>query len=230
MDLISNKPCIISCGVGGWYPAGIDRMERSLIHHGYAGDMIFWRNEYPPYSLPHEENPYAFKVYAFKEAFRRGYKTVVWLDCSFWCIKHPMPLFDIIIENGVFAFRSGYNCANTCPDNLLDDVGIGRDFAETIPETATGIVGLHIDNPDAKKVFEYWEDFCNRGLFRNSRWHNMSESADPRFLFGRQDQSAFSMALYKADVSFLYEDYVAYYNNGKPGYNPDKCYFFIGGL
>lgn len=230
MDLTQNKPCIISCGVGGWYAAGIDRLENSLVHHGYAGDTIFWRNEYPPNSPTHEENPYAFKIYAFKEAFNRGYKTVMWLDCSFWCIKHPMPLFDIVIENGIFAFRSGYNCANTCPDNLLDDVGIGRDLAETIPETATGIVGLHIDNPDAKKVFEYWEDFCNRGLFRNSRTHNLGESLDTRFLFGRQDQSAFAMSLYKAGVSFLYEDYVAYYNNGRPGYNADKCYFFIGGL
>ena len=230
MDMTGIKPVIISCGVGGWYAAGIDRMERSLIHHGYAGDFLLYRNEYPPNCPTHEENPYAFKIYAFKEAFNRGYKTVMWLDCSFWCIKHPMTLFDIVIENGIFAFRSGYNCANTCPDNLLDDVGIGRDLAETIPETATGIVGLHIDNPDAKKVFEYWEDFCNRGLFKNSRTHNLSESLDPRFLFGRQDQSGFTMSLYKAGVSFLYEDYVAYYNNGRPGYNVDKCYFFIGGL
>jgi hypothetical protein len=31
-------------------------------------------------------------------------------------------------------------------------------------------------------------------------------------------------------LQFNYLDYVAYYNNGKPGYNPDKCLFFIGGL
>jgi hypothetical protein len=79
-------------------------------------------------------------------------------------------------------------------------------------------------------VFDFWEEFSNRGLFKNSRSHNITESADPRFLFGRQDQSAYSMALHKANVNFLYEDYVAYYNNGNPGYNQDKCKFFIGGL
>jgi len=231
MDLINNKkPVIISCGVGGWYSAGIDRLERSLIHHGWAGDMIFWRNEYPPNCQTHEENPYAFKIAAFKEAFNRGYSIVCWLDCSLWAIKNPMNIFDIVNDNGIFGFRSGYNCAQTCPDNLLEDTGVTRDIAETIPETATGIVGINYENPDGKLVFDYWADLCDRGLFKNSRTHNPMESSDPRFLFGRQDQSAFNMALYKAGVSFLYEDYVAYYNNGKPGYNQEKCYFFVGGL
>ncbi|HNO71336.1 MAG TPA: hypothetical protein PKO16_06170 [Bacteroidia bacterium] len=230
MDLTGIKPVIISCGVGGWYAAGIDRMERSLIYHGYGGDMLFWRDEYPEGCPPHNENPYAFKIYAFREAFKRGYKIVVWLDCSFWAIKNPMPILDIINEHGLFAFRSGYNCAETCPDNLLYDVGITRDVAEQIPETATGIVGINIDNPNGKKVFEYWEDFCERGLFINSRVHNSNESADPRFKFGRQDQSAFSMALYKAGVEFNYVDYVSYYDHSNPLKNSDKAFFYIGGL
>lgn len=230
MDLTGIKPCIISVGVGGWYAAGIDRMERSLIYHGYGGDMLFWRDEYPEGCPPHNENPYAFKIYAFREAFKRGYKIVCWLDCSFWNIRPCMPIFDIINEKGVFAFRSGYNCAETCPDNLLYDVGITRDVAERIPETATGIVGINIDNPNGKKVFEYWEDFCERGLFINSRVHNSNESADPRFKFGRQDQSAFSMALYKAGVEFNYVDYVSYYDHSNPLKNSDKAYFYICGM
>lgn len=230
MDLTENKPCIISCGVGGWYASGIDRLERSLIHHGYAGDMIFWRNEYPPDSPTHQDNPYAMKIYAFKEAFRRGYNVAMWLDCSFWNIKNCMPIFDIIVDEGNFAFRSGYNCANTCPDNLLEFVGITRDEAEQIPETATGIVGINYSNPKGKEVFEHWEAMCEMGLFKNSRIHNSLESTDPRYLHGRQDQSAYSMALYKAGVQFDYQDYVAYYNNGNPGYNKEKCIFFIGGI
>lgn len=230
MELTNQKPCIINAGIGGWYAAGSQRLERSLIYHGYAGDMIFWRDEYPSNCPSHNDNPYAFKIAAFREAFARGYKIVMWLDCSFWALKNPMPLFDIINDNGNFAFRSGYNCAQTCPDNLLTSVGISRDEAEQIPETATGIVGINIDNPDGKRVFEEWSNFCDNGLFRNSRTHNPIESADKRYLHGRQDQSAYSMALYRAGVSFNYVDYVAYYNSGNPGYNPEKCYFFIGGL
>jgi hypothetical protein len=60
--------------------------------------------------------------------------------------------------------------------------------------------------------------------------HNSNESADPRFKFGRQDQSAFSMALYKAGVEFNYVDYVSYYDHSNPLKNSDKAFFYIGGL
>ena len=230
MDLTTNKPVIINAGVGGWYRAGSERLERSLLYHGYAGDMIFWRDEYPEGCPPHSENPYAIKIYAFREAIKRGYNIIMWLDCSFWALKNPMPIFDIIVDSGNFAFRSGYNCAQTCSDKLLEDVGITRDKAWGLPETATGIVGININNPDGKLVFDYWADFCDRGLFKNNRVHDLNDSKDPRFIHGRQDQSAYSMALYKANVNFLYEDYVAYYNGGNPGYNQERCYFFIGGI
>lgn len=227
MDMTNKKPVFICTAIGGWYPAGLDRLQRSLIFNGSAADFLFYRDEYPPNSPSHYENPYAFKVYGFLEAIRRGYKVMIHLDSSFWAIKNPDPLFDIVNEHGVFAFRSGYNCAQTCPDNLLSAVGITRDEAEQIPETATGIVGINIDNPDGATVFHYWQQFCDNGLFINDRSHNLLESSDPRYLHGRQDQSCWSMALYKAGVEFNYVDYVAYYGTN---YNPEKCYFYIGGL
>ncbi len=230
MDLQGVKPCIINCSVGGWYPAGSDRLKNSLIHHGFPGDILIWRNEYPPNCPTHEESPYSMKVYAFREAFRRGYTHVMWLDCSMWNIKNCMPIFDIINEFGVFGFRSGYNCAQTAPDNLLQYVGITRDEAEQIPETASGIVGINYNNPDGKKVFDYWAELCDAGMFKNDRVHNPNESSDSRYLHGRQDQIGYALSIYKAGLNFDYQDYVAYYNNGKPGYNPDKCMFFIESL
>jgi hypothetical protein len=230
MDLTSKTVCIISCGVGGWYGVGVERLEKSLVHHGYAGGTIFYKNEYPPLSPRHEENPYAFKIALFREAIARGYKNILWADSSFWNIRNCHSLFDIINDHGVFAFRSGYNCAQTCSDHLLEYVGITRDEAERLPEIATGAVGINIDNPDGKAVFEYWAELCDRGLFKNSRVYDKVDSQDPRFLFGRQDQSAFSMAVHKRGLELEYVDYVAYYNSGNPGYNPEKCLFFIGGL
>lgn len=227
MDLTKTKPVFICSAIGNWYPAGLDRLQRSLIHHGSGADFLFYRDEYPPDSPTHQDNPYAFKIFGFREAIRRNYKIMIHLDASFWAIRNPDPIFDIVVDKGIFAFRSGYNCAQTCPDNLLASVGWSRDYAETFPEIATGIVGINIDNPDGAKVFETWAEMCDNGLFRNSRHHNPLESADPRYLHGRQDQSAFSIAVHKHDVKFLYEDYVAYYGTG---YNPDKTYFFIGGL
>jgi hypothetical protein len=227
MDLTQTKPCIISAGIGGWYGAGVDRLERSLIFNGFPGEMIMWKNDYPPNSPSHADNPYAFKVYAFREAIKRGHTHIMWLDASFWAIKNPIELFDIIVDKGIFAFKSGYNCAQTCTDKLLDAMTMSRDEAEQLPEIATGIVGLNMDNPDGKAVWDWWSNMCDEGFFKNSRTHNPEESRDPRFLHGRQDQSCFSMAVHKNNIKFDYQDYVAYYQTG---HNPDKCIFFIGGL
>jgi hypothetical protein len=230
MDLTNKRPVVICTAVGGWYPAGLDRLQRSLIFNGTAADFLFWKNEYPPHSPSHQENPYAFKVAGFREAIRQGYKIMLHLDASFWAIQNPDSLFDIINDKGVFAFRSGYNCAQTCTDALLAATGYTRDEAEGLPEIATGAVGINIDNPDGNAVFETWAAYCDAGLFINNRAHDLNDSADPRFLHARQDQSGFSIAVHKNNVHFDYQDYVAYYNAGNPGYNPDKCLFFIGGL
>jgi hypothetical protein len=227
MDLTNNKPIIISVGVNGWYPAGIDRLERSLIMHGYAGDYRFWKNEYPLLSPSHEENPYAFKIYAFEEAIAMGKKIILFLDSSFWCIKTPHEIFDIINDNGVFGFRTGYNCAETCSDAALQWAGFSRDEAEKLPEIASGMVGLNMDNPNGKRVYELWKQGCEFGLFKNNRIKDPLDSTDYRFIHARQDQSIWSLAIHMVGLDINYTDYCSYYGTG---YDPDKCLFFINGL
>lgn len=229
MDNIGHT-CIISAGVGGWYPQGVSRLERSLMFHGYAGQVMTWKDELPEGCPPNNVDPYAIKVYAFKAALKAGFRQIMWLDASFWAIKNPHHIFDIINEHGVFAFRSGYNCAQTCTDILLKHSGYSRDEAELLPEIASGMVGLNFDNPDAQNVWAYWEVMCEAGLFRNSRTHNIDESADTRFLHARQDQSALSMAIHKSGLKFDYQDYVAYYD-GRPQEQYHKnVTFLISGL
>lgn len=229
MDNIGHT-CIISAGYGGWYAQGVSRLERSLMFHGYAGNVMTWKEQLPPGCPENHVDPYAVKIYAFKAAFEAGFKHVLWLDASFWAIKNPHGIFDLINDNGVFAFKSGYNCAQTCTDILLKHSGYSRDEAEFLPEIATGAVGLNMNNPDAQSVWDYWEEMCGAGLFRNSRTHNIDESADTRFLFGRQDQSSFSIAVHKSGVVFDYQNLVSYYD-GRPQeqYHKDTV-FLIAGL
>lgn len=226
---LHQKPLIISAGIGAWYSKGIDRLERSLIFHGYPGDMLFWRDEYPPGCPSHSDNPYAFKPYAFAEAFARGYKNVLWLDASFWAIQNPMPLFDFINENGLYFFKSGYNLAQTAPDRLLEHYHLRREALEIVSEFATGAVGINIDNPKGTSFYTGWCKACEEGLFAGHRVRNDDDSTHPLFLHARQDQSAASVVLLRMGISSAGEDqdFVAYYNTL---YNAQKCLFFIQGL
>src|SRR6185369_2386707 len=106
MENIGNT-AIISVGVGQWYAQGIDRLERSLLFHGYPGKIITWKECYPPNSPTNEENPYAFKLYAFDEAIKLGIRHTLFVDSSFWAVANPSPIFDLINEHGIFAFRTG---------------------------------------------------------------------------------------------------------------------------
>lgn len=231
MDLTGNKkPAIISVGVGGHYPIGVDRLERSLYYEGWAGDMFFWRGKYPNDCPEHGGvHQYNFKVYAFRELFNVGYKVVVWADSSFFAVKNPMPIFDYVNENGIYFFKSGYSLAETTTDLLLNYAELDRETLKDVSEFATGLVGINYDNPLGKEFFDTWEKYMNAGLFGGNRWHDDNDSKHPLFRFSRQDQSCASVILYKMGITTCGEDkdWVAYKNTS---HNPDKVIFFIGGI
>lgn len=233
MDLTNTiKPIIISAGIGGHYVAGIDRLERSLLYEGWAGDMKFWRNEYPFGCPEHKgDGQYNFKPHCFNESFLLGRKVVVWADASFWCVRNPMPLFDYVNENGIYFFKSGYLLAETATDRLCYYAGVTREelIENKVSEFATGLVGINIDNPKGKMFFDSWHQYMQDGMFGGNRAHDENDSQHPIFKFSRQDQSAASMILYKMGITTCGEDkdFQAYKGTG---HNPDKILFFIGGI
>jgi hypothetical protein len=229
MDLTSNKPLIVSAGINHWYPQGVERLHRSAVYNGYAGDLLLYKGDYPFGSPSHQEMPYAFKIAALREGIKSGYNILLWCDSSVWMVKNPHDIFDIIIDKGVFGFRSGYNLAQTATDRLLRHMNWTRDYAEGLPEIASGIVGLFLDNPNGRAVFDKWAELCDAGMFAGSRTWDYADSNDPRFLHGRQDQSAFSAAIHYVGVEIPPDNpYVAYYGGGTS--DESKLTFRIGGL
>lgn len=227
MELTNSKICIISAGIGGWYPVGVKRLRRSLNEVGFPGDIITWEDQYPPNCPEHNEVPYYFKIAAFDYAFQKGYTHVLWCDASFWAVNDPMPIFDIINEQGYYMFSSGYNLAQTVNDKAVATLALNRDDLEAVTEWATGCIGINIENPDGNLAYEYWKVYMDAGLSIGSRLHD-NQSADPRFLFHRQDQSCWSLACYRLGLrNEKGLDHVAYYGTG---HNPEKIIFFIRGI
>jgi hypothetical protein len=222
-----EKSVIISCGINGWYANGVRRLERSLIFEGWGGSILTWKDEYPPNSHNHNDIPYYFKIAAFDEALRHGFTQIMWCDASFWSVKNPTPIFDLIAEKGVYLFRSGYNLAQSVNDVALEATGISRDEAENIHEYASGCVALNFDNPDGKHLYEKWKELMEAGLSKGSRNHD-GQSSDPRFLHHRQDQSCLSLAAHLLNIKpTLMYDAVAYKGTN---YNPQELIFFIEGM
>ena len=194
---------------------------------GWAGETLIWADEYPPNSHKHNDYPYYMKIAAFEEAIRQGYTHILWCDSSMFSVNNPVKLFDIISEQGYYFFSSGYNLAQSVNDTGLAAVGLSRDEAEGVNEWASGLVGIRIDNPDGLKLYNRWKELMDSGLSRGSRLHD-NQSADPRFLFHRQDQSCLSLAAWELKLSNTRGlDMVSYKNTN---FNPEEIIFFIESL
>lgn len=226
MDLTNNKAVIICAGIGGWYSAGVRRLERTLNFEGWGGSILTW-TDYPPNCPSHEDVPYYFKIAAFEEAIKQGYTHILWVDASIFAVKNPMPMFDIINDQGFWFFSSGYNLAQSSSDAALNFFGRTRDEAEYQPEWASGCVGINLENPDGNKLYHRWKYYMDSGISRGSRLHD-NQSQDPRFLFHRQDQTCLNLAIWELGLrNDKVEDMIAYKGTG---YNPDKVIFFIQSL
>lgn len=228
MENIGNA-CIISLGYGGWYGQGVSRLERSLVFQGWAGEILTWKNELPVGCPNPNDYPYAFKVYAFEEAFKRGHRCVLWADASFWAVSNPVKIFDYISDNGLYFFKSGYMLAQTATDRLCEYAGVQREQIAEVSEFATGLIGINIDNPNGAEFFHRWRRQMLDGMFLGNREHDEADSKHPLFKFSRQDQSSASMVLHQMGIKTAGEDrdWVAYKNTN---FDPERVIFFIEGL
>lgn len=196
--------CIVSAGNGLWYPRGVDRLERSLIYHGYPDALRLFSSDpkgkhqhpIPEHAPSHKAMPYGLKLTAIELAVREGFTRILWLDASIVCVRNPKDMFDHIGHHGYFLYRSGFNCAQSVSDACLEKFGIDRDTAEGINECASNVVGFDLNNPIGKSFYERWYASSLDGSFQGSRQHD-NQSQDPRFLFHRQDQSAASLIAYQ---------------------------------
>ncbi len=183
--------CIVSVGVGNWYPKGIDRLARSLVHHGCHDEFMLWKNKYPDGCPTHQDNPYAFKLAAIQAAFDAGHDQVLWLDTSAWAIQNPKPVLDKIEREGYYFWTSGYKCGTWTNDATLQHFGVSRDEAMEIPMLYALAIGLDRRSGLSMEFFRRWKEACDLGLFKGS-W-TRSEGDDERFMGHRHDQSSASL-------------------------------------
>jgi hypothetical protein len=188
------KACIINAALGSWYPKGQERLVRSLVYHGFQWDILTWTDW--PNDNYDKSNPYNVKAAAFEEALKKGYTHILWLDCSVWALQHPEKMFDRINEQGYYINTSGHNCAQICADACLEYFGISRDEAETMESCSSGIMGINTLHPLGGQFLQRFIQAAKDGAFAGSRLHD-NQSADPRFLFHRQDQSVASILFYQ---------------------------------
>lgn len=119
----------------------------------------------------HQNNPYAFKIYAMEYAHSMGYSQVLWLDASIVFVKHSKPIFDWISQKGFFFEAAGHWVGSWCNDRTLDYFGISREEAMTMPMFSAGFTGIDFTNEIAVNFFTKWKQSMLDGQFIGD-WSN----------------------------------------------------------
>jgi len=184
--------CIVNVAIGEWYPKGQERLIDSIQKVGTPCDILTWTNEFPKVSGYDEGFVYNCKGAALEYAYILGYKKIIWLDSSVWALRGIKPIMDIIERDGYYFIDNKYNLRQTCSDRSLQIAGLTRGQAEKMIEVASGIFGIDTSQTNGALFLSMFIRLIKNGAAIGSKLHD-NQSADPNFLFHRQDQSVASL-------------------------------------
>lgn len=162
-----NKNCIINVAVGELYTTLQKRLLKSLEPYKDDFDIISWTGQYPENSKTHLEVHYGFKPHAFREAKRRGYTNILWLDAACYAITNPKVFFDIIEKEGCYLTAGGGALGLWCSDYYLDVNSCSREALLDIPLLSGAIYGFNMESAQGKYMFEELVSDEKRGYFMN---------------------------------------------------------------
>jgi hypothetical protein len=217
------KICVINFASGD-YVRGQERLRASLKKIGFAGDLLFFTNELPPDSPPHDDAPWAFKVYGFAEARRRGYDLALWIDSNGIAIRPLDRLFRRIQRSGYYLWgRRSAAVGEWISDRVLSSFNLSRDEAMKIPEIAAFCVGLNFRSETANRFLDEWlsrarDGFSFRGIPKEYSLSLTNSNAggvvstDPRVKGHRHDQTVASILAFKYRMK----------------HSPDGCFDYVG--
>ena len=144
------------------------RLLKSLSLNGGKPPVLSWTNSYPFGSPTHNDNPYAFKLYAIDEARRLGFSTILWLDSGIYAIRNIDPLFVAVEDAGVYIVRDDSSLSKFCSDETFKYFGMTREQAEGLHIACGAVIGLNFRKPVTLDFYNDWKKAYSNGLYRGT--------------------------------------------------------------
>jgi len=224
------KDCIINFA-SGRFVKGQDRLRDSLTKVGWDGDLLTWTEEHQIGAPLHKDNPYAFKIYAFDEALRLGYRRILWVDASIWAIKPITPIWEGLNDHGYVKQYAGHLCGWWCNDRSLEYMGVTRDEAMKMEMYGNGgFLALDFSVPIAIEFFKMWKDAMLAGMFKGE-WNNTTktESQDERCKGHRHDMALGSLVANQLEMYAYPEHTLMAYTGGNYNEAPESAVMLAQG-
>jgi hypothetical protein len=188
------------------YPEALARLRESLAIAGFRGRALLREpGSFPAGCPPHEEVPFAFKPFCFRDALAAGCGPTLWLDSACVVVRDPSPLFAAVAARGAIVFRNGaHRLGEWASDEALAALALDRESALALPEVDAAALGLDLRHPVGRAFLDDWLAAAVDGVaFRGTRrplptaderhalkWNRGGlASADPRVRGHRHDQT-----------------------------------------
>lgn len=178
---------------------GQKRLVDTCREQGYEGNFLLFNEKNPLKCPQHSKTPYAFKPYAMKAAFVKGYRYLLWCDSSVYPVAPVERAFALIREVGYMFLPGGWNTGQWCSDAALVTLGITREDAFKIPHMVAGCQGLDMNEPKSRAYLDKWYELAGDGITFRGAWTNKKHevSIDDKVLGHRHDQTAASVVAWK---------------------------------
>lgn len=220
--------CIVSfADTKGWYQRGHNRLYNACKQF-FSGKLILI-NDYNKIGSPsHDQNPYAFKVYAMEYARSLGYTTVLYIDSSLYPVKNCDEMFDYIESNGHLMQKAGHMFRTWSDDKCRAYFKITPEELQNVELYSAGFTGLDFTNERSAEFFAQWKQSMLDGQFKGvwQKKHKASDFANsPEAEGHRHDMSAASIIASRLGMNFESFRYMSYIG---PGYGeaPQESYFY----
>ena len=184
------------------YARGVKRLIRHMMSSDFKGHILYQIGGWPntaegDLTLAHV--PYAFKVCAFREAKRLGYKRAFWLDSPAIPIISINDVFKYIQREGYFVFANEHYVGPYMNAKAAQAFGLTLEETYGILSCQAGIFGVDFSDKKAAAVIDLW--------------YQAAKDKDA-FYSLRSDQNALSIILYQQGLTnFIpYEARPAYFH------------------
>lgn len=201
------KRCVINFAKDGRerYEYGQNRLLESLKNE--TADRIFTK-EYPVGCPEMTEVSHAFKMYMFKEAFNKGYESVLWVDASIVVLKDLEYIWNCIENDGYF-FINNPGCLQVtwASEKQLLSMQCTIEEAERFCQCRSSIVGLSRKN---EHLIDYMIELSK--IDNGIAFNGDNESGSPLFKDPRHDQAVFSWIIHR-DRLYKHPHYLGRYTS-----------------
>jgi hypothetical protein len=216
-----NDLCIVSCGIGPHYQEGLHSTRLHCEVNVPEAWRLFYR-ELPLGCPPHDQQMYAFKIWAMQRAIDAGFRYVLWMDSGFQPIYAIDPLVQVIKSEGWYVPRQGaFMLDEWCSDDMMVKLSILAKDLQRIPLCFSGLVGLDMKSEIGNAIWWKWKRTQEEGAWNGAHYNRPGEPMTP---FGlktqghvsnletvkghRHDEAALSWVLWSLGLTPMSKDFL----------------------